>query len=465
MADISLTASVDASQFDAGLDKMKNAAAIKSQAMVSELDKIAAAEARITREANKAATAGGPTGSVRGGYMGGRNTAYMGGQLAMQAQDVAVMAQMGMSATRIIAQQGSQILSILGPHGAVAGGVLAIGAAILSFASNTEDATVKAKELADQIAAAKQHSMDLRDIQNDIDLRKIKGPTFEFIGGEPALGEFGGGFAPRKGPQMLMITAEERRERLKLEQDYQKELESIHNKPGTTWEQQNELTKKATERNIMLEKEWRDKVMERNKEMMKGIEEREKKEAKTENERIMDDILEQEMAEIHLSDRQAEQGAKIAKFWEALQLEDILRAEADEAERKAAAEERAANARATILKLGDDAYFKLRESTYGKSSLDKQRERNAARRAEREEAKWEKRMDKTGGLTRIKRDLGGKIISGTDPVSGEPISAEEAQERWRDAKRFHGAAERMRAIIDEESMRELVDAIAELLPK
>jgi hypothetical protein len=53
------------------------------------------------------------------------------GQIAMQAQDIAVQAQMGTNALQIFAQQGSQIASLFGPGGAIVGGVAAIAGALV----------------------------------------------------------------------------------------------------------------------------------------------------------------------------------------------------------------------------------------------------------------------------------------------------------------------------------------------
>ena len=52
------------------------------------------------------------------------------GQLGHQIQDVAVQLQMGQNALLVFGQQGGQIASIFGHHGAVVGAVLAVGAAI-----------------------------------------------------------------------------------------------------------------------------------------------------------------------------------------------------------------------------------------------------------------------------------------------------------------------------------------------
>ena len=88
-------------------------------------------------------------------FSGGQNAAYRVGMISQQAQDVAVSLQMGMSASRVIAQQGSQIASIFGPKGMVIGGVIAIGAAIYEWAANTkaaEKAAAEYKKVLDETA-------------------------------------------------------------------------------------------------------------------------------------------------------------------------------------------------------------------------------------------------------------------------------------------------------------------------
>lgn len=60
-----------------------------------------------------------------------QNTGY-------QVADVAVQLEMGTSAARAFTQQGSQLLAVLGPWGAVAGAALAIGGAIFSATNKTK---------------------------------------------------------------------------------------------------------------------------------------------------------------------------------------------------------------------------------------------------------------------------------------------------------------------------------------
>lgn len=94
-------------------------------------------------------------------FAGGQNAAYRVGMISQQAQDVAVSLQMGMSASRVIAQQGSQIASIFGPQGMVIGGAIAIGAAIAEWALNTkaaEEAARKYQKTLDDVAQIRKET-------------------------------------------------------------------------------------------------------------------------------------------------------------------------------------------------------------------------------------------------------------------------------------------------------------------
>ncbi|HBJ86100.1 MAG TPA: hypothetical protein DDZ88_19985, partial [Verrucomicrobiales bacterium] len=58
---------------------------------------------------------------------GARGRNYGVGMAAMQMQDIAVQMQMGTRMSTIIAQQGSQLLSVFGPAGMIVGGLVAVG--------------------------------------------------------------------------------------------------------------------------------------------------------------------------------------------------------------------------------------------------------------------------------------------------------------------------------------------------
>jgi hypothetical protein len=75
-------------------------------------------------------------------------------QVGFQVQDIAVQAQMGVAATTILAQQGSQLLGAFGPTGAILGGILAIGAAATGVFMKMGDDTATVKEKAEKLAEA-----------------------------------------------------------------------------------------------------------------------------------------------------------------------------------------------------------------------------------------------------------------------------------------------------------------------
>lgn len=136
MAKATVELASDPSAFNQGLEKAKSS--------------FSAFKNHVRKESEKLSGAG------KG--MGGHRM----GNVAMQAQDVAVQLQSGAKAATIIAQQGSQILSAFGPSGAIAGGVLAIGAAIYSWATGTKEAEAAAAQYAKELDKIKQDTDSLR---------------------------------------------------------------------------------------------------------------------------------------------------------------------------------------------------------------------------------------------------------------------------------------------------------------
>lgn len=158
MADIELKASLDTSNVTTGIKGMSSTHAGMTKSMIADVQRLERENRKLAIQQEKtrtamAATAGGSraAGSVRGGGLGGRNASFIAGQAAMQAQDIAVQMQMGTRYATILAQQGSQLLSFFGPKGMILGGVLAIGAAIYSWASGTAKADAEAKKFAETL--------------------------------------------------------------------------------------------------------------------------------------------------------------------------------------------------------------------------------------------------------------------------------------------------------------------------
>jgi len=86
-----------------------------------------------------------------------KKTRNVAGNIAMQFQDIAVSLQGGMSGLQVMGQQGSQLLSIFGPGGMIAGGVLAIGGAFAYWGKTVKEgfdtAISKSYELTNAIGA------------------------------------------------------------------------------------------------------------------------------------------------------------------------------------------------------------------------------------------------------------------------------------------------------------------------
>lgn len=75
------------------------------------------------------------------GRMSGRSSSAMRnlGGASMQVQDIAVQLQSGTKMATVIAQQGSQMLSIFGPAGAIVGGLVAVGGAFFTMGSRASE--------------------------------------------------------------------------------------------------------------------------------------------------------------------------------------------------------------------------------------------------------------------------------------------------------------------------------------
>lgn len=98
----------------------------------------------------------------------------MAGQLGHQFQDIAVQMQMGTDALLVFGQQGSQIASVLGPSGAIAGAAIAIAAAMSVFFTESE----KTKKVASELEKV------MGDLANTINLEVATGTrslTQDFI--------------------------------------------------------------------------------------------------------------------------------------------------------------------------------------------------------------------------------------------------------------------------------------------
>lgn len=114
-----------------------------------------------------AATKGAP--AAMGAGRGGKANL---GMAAMQVQDIAVQAQMGVSWLTIMAQQGSQLASIFGTGGMLLGGVAAVGGVAFSSGQKANEAfkgmIENAKALRDELAGLNGESASMSELSNAI---------------------------------------------------------------------------------------------------------------------------------------------------------------------------------------------------------------------------------------------------------------------------------------------------------
>jgi hypothetical protein len=131
-----------ARQTDAALDGVASSAGSSLSAGGSRRGKGAAAAIKeIADEAPKAAA-------------GTRNFGSAVGQVGFQVQDFAVQVGGGTSALTAFAQQGSQLLGIFGPGGAIAGALLAVGAIAFKYFQESKEGGEDAAASAEELAAA-----------------------------------------------------------------------------------------------------------------------------------------------------------------------------------------------------------------------------------------------------------------------------------------------------------------------
>lgn len=105
--------------------------------------------------------------ALAGMETGSRQGRAMMQNLSWQIQDVAVQAQMGVSSLTILAQQGPQMLSVFGAGGAVAGGLLAVGALLATLARDADAATESFDEMMsrlDQMNQAQRVAFEIKTV-------------------------------------------------------------------------------------------------------------------------------------------------------------------------------------------------------------------------------------------------------------------------------------------------------------
>lgn len=92
------------------------------------------------------------------------------GQMGHQVQDVAVQLQGGTDAMIVFGQQGSQVASLFGPHGAIIGAVLAVGAALVtSFKPAVDESASVVKEFVKEITDQRRELGLLTAAEKELD--------------------------------------------------------------------------------------------------------------------------------------------------------------------------------------------------------------------------------------------------------------------------------------------------------
>lgn len=137
---------------------------------LSQIDKSAKSTDAGMHKLNTTMTATATSVKAATSGMGGmRNIA---GQLGYQLQDIAVQAQMGVSAFTILGQQGSQVASVFGPTGAMVGAIIAVGAALLGMASASDAAGESIDELAKKADSLGQAQIEDAINKANVELQK-----------------------------------------------------------------------------------------------------------------------------------------------------------------------------------------------------------------------------------------------------------------------------------------------------
>lgn len=139
-------------------------------AALSQIEKSAKSTDAGMQKLNTTMTATATSVKAATSGMGGmRNIA---GQLGYQLQDIAVQAQMGVSAFTILGQQGSQVASVFGPTGAMVGAIISVGAALLGMASASGTAGESIDELAKKADSLGQAQIEDAINKANVELQK-----------------------------------------------------------------------------------------------------------------------------------------------------------------------------------------------------------------------------------------------------------------------------------------------------
>lgn len=377
-----------------------------------------------------------PAGPSGGGYGVGASNKYRVGQIGMQLQDIGVQMQMGAKATTIILQQGTQIASLFGVRGAIYAG---IGAMLIVYYDWISGEKQLAKQMEEGNALAKQRYDVVKAIKD------TEEETEDILSGKDKQEQ-----AIERGFQRKMHASDDIGVLPGKAGDDARKLIDKSQQAAVAWKDAKmaELeTQRAHER---WEKE--------GKEVDKIV--KDKKAADLQAGRALDEHM-HDLGEEFKKDQKYAQGVakagnEIAKaFEDAAQsardlhqqsMDNLVGAQKDLKEHQAA--------------YGDE----LHSRTFGHSDKDVRMQLRAEEHQKKAEARWEKRMNDTGGLIDVERDpLTGKVSRGTDPITGKRMSGDEARRRFREANAARKDRNKINAEISDENINKIVKQIKDLM--
>lgn len=368
-------------------------------------------------------------------FGGGQNAAYRTGMIAQQAQDVAISLQMGMSMSRVIAQQGSQIASIFGTRGMIYGGVLAIGAGLIDIIMRTEQANKAWEAYGETVKRYGANSNKFaKDAERDL--------------------------ATAKDLANQRIYGEKEAAKMKEKSDHEARLRELRDTPGSRIEARkaiNAENERYKQKQLLDEKLEADKkALELERQKKKELEEQKK--LLIEQKHAITEAAEMRRVNLDVEINTATFGRAATE--EQRQQLEFARKRANLNELKGAIPDEEFKRREHVLNM-EQAGAAIMGGMGGEAQL------NAAGRAARKQAenfnKGFAKAENKLGLTGIGRGVGGEIISGVDPATGRRIAGQELIER---AKMIAAArAEAGKVNIEDKSIKALVDAINGLLTK
>lgn len=128
---------------------------------------------RSSQMAGPAAATAAMMGGGAGGGKGGKGS-YRAGQVALQAQDIAVQMESGTNFGRILIQQGTQLASIFGPTGAIIAGLGAGAVLLYQWVSGAKQAEAEMKRYDEAVKDSIKSTEKLNQLTADRNREMVK---------------------------------------------------------------------------------------------------------------------------------------------------------------------------------------------------------------------------------------------------------------------------------------------------